>query len=507
MLYGKKLRNIFIIACTIAILYPLVNFYVIFPSIGNISAKNAEDDAIRVARHLASMVMNDDGTLNDQSVYSKAIVHAENDLNLEKLKIFSPDGTIIYSSDSKDIGTINEKEYFHNTVAKGIVFTKVVKKDAKTLEGRVVRKDVVETYVPIMSSGNFSGAFEIYYDISSSKAAMNKIVMKSSLVTFSIMFGFFIILILVLLKADSVQSVTDSALYLEQPSPFNVLFMTAISIFAGEAIVMYLVSIFPSMSMLEEALLDASLLIMFVSPILYFFVLSPLMHQVRERRKAESELKSAHDKLEARVMERTVELAESNKQLSEEMKERIKAVKALEESEEKYRTLVNSTDDSIYLVDRNSCYLFMNKKHISRLRISENDYLGKCYSDLHSSEISSQFTEKVRKIFETGMSMQFEYKSPRDDRYFLQTMSPVKDHDGNIFAVSVISKNITDRKRMEEDLRNLSLTDQLTGLYNRRGFFALAEQQLKMSNRMKVGIYMLYADIDNLKEINDTYGH
>ena len=64
-----------------------------------------------------------------------------------------------------------------------------------------------------------------------------------------------------------------------------------------------------------------------------------------------------------------------------------------------------------------------------------------------------------------------------------------------------------ERKRMEEEIRNLSLTDELTGLYNRRGFTLLAEQEMKLAHRFKRGLLMFFADVDNLKSINDTYGH
>ena len=67
--------------------------------------------------------------------------------------------------------------------------------------------------------------------------------------------------------------------------------------------------------------------------------------------------------------------------------------------------------------------------------------------------------------------------------------------------------DITDRKRTEEALRSLSLSDELTGLYNRRGFFTLAEQQLRIANRMKKRMMLLFADLDNLKWINDNMGH
>jgi diguanylate cyclase (GGDEF)-like protein len=86
-------------------------------------------------------------------------------------------------------------------------------------------------------------------------------------------------------------------------------------------------------------------------------------------------------------------------------------------------------------------------------------------------------------------------------------MSPVKQEDGGISAVTVVSKDVTVLKKLEEELRSLSLTDALTGLHNRRGFFTLAELQLRLADRRKQGMYMLYADMDGLKQINDTYGH
>jgi diguanylate cyclase (GGDEF)-like protein len=59
------------------------------------------------------------------------------------------------------------------------------------------------------------------------------------------------------------------------------------------------------------------------------------------------------------------------------------------------------------------------------------------------------------------------------------------------------------RKKIEE----ATVTDELTGIHNRRGFFAIAEHQLKIANRDKIEIFMLYADIDNFKWINDSLGH
>ena len=60
---------------------------------------------------------------------------------------------------------------------------------------------------------------------------------------------------------------------------------------------------------------------------------------------------------------------------------------------------------------------------------------------------------------------------------------------------------------LQDKLLKMAVTDDLTGLCNRRGFFNLAEQQLKLARRETKGLVMLYADLDNLKTINDTFGH
>ena len=64
-----------------------------------------------------------------------------------------------------------------------------------------------------------------------------------------------------------------------------------------------------------------------------------------------------------------------------------------------------------------------------------------------------------------------------------------------------------ERHRVQMALRSLSLIDDLTGLYNRRGFLNLAEHQLKLACRTKRGLLLIFADLDDLKQINDTFGH
>jgi diguanylate cyclase (GGDEF)-like protein/PAS domain S-box-containing protein len=79
-------------------------------------------------------------------------------------------------------------------------------------------------------------------------------------------------------------------------------------------------------------------------------------------------------------------------------------------------------------------------------------------------------------------------------------------HNGQA-AVMGSMLDITSRTRMEEALHRLSLIDDLTGVYNRRGFTTLAESHLALARRKNRELLLLFADVDDLKRINDRHGH
>ena len=125
---------------------------------------------------------------------------------------------------------------------------------------------------------------------------------------------------------------------------------------------------------------------------------------------------------------------------------------ALRESEEKYRSLA-ATTDFMFLVDRDCRFLLMNEGYRARCGVELKDAIGKTYSDFHSEEGTGKFTKKVANVFETGESIQHEHGSNRDGKCFLRTLSPVKDQNGETVAVTVVSKDITERKQAERALR------------------------------------------------------
>jgi len=209
----RVVRIILIVALIAAILLPLYNIYFIHPAFTKQLIKNTEDEAVRVANHLLSMLYFPEGVeLQKESlppnVHHVMETHKE-DLGLWKVKVFFKTGEVIYSSDSDDIGKINESPYFHEIVAKGNVYSVIVKKDSPTLEKQLPPVDVMETYIPIMRDGKFIGAFEIYYDITKRKAAIDSIAKHYSTILYFIG-ATSIVLIIFLIKATNEIIKTDA---------------------------------------------------------------------------------------------------------------------------------------------------------------------------------------------------------------------------------------------------------------------------------------------------------
>ena len=189
----------------------LLSAYAVFflsPSFTGLIIENTEAQAARVATHLSKMIL--DGTdLGSMEITRKnlpdnitlELEKVAKDLGLIKVKLFSPTGEVIYSSDTKDIGQINEKSYFHEMVAKGRTYTNVVKKDTRSLEDQIMTRDNVETYIPVMKGNSFLGAFEIYFDITVTKKKLDHLVWQSHIMSLSISLALVIILIFLSHKA------------------------------------------------------------------------------------------------------------------------------------------------------------------------------------------------------------------------------------------------------------------------------------------------------------------
>jgi GGDEF domain-containing protein len=197
------LRNILLVSLTIGLTLPLYVILFIYPSISELLTENTKDDAIRVARHLASILASETGELQRETLTKDLIdeiATPASQFELVKLKIFSDSGEVLFSTDPKEIGDVNRETYFSEIVAKGDVHTKVIWREHESLEGKIMASDVVETYVPLMKEGRFRGAFEIYYDITAKKQQLDKLLSHSSAILVALASGLIAVIFVTLAK-------------------------------------------------------------------------------------------------------------------------------------------------------------------------------------------------------------------------------------------------------------------------------------------------------------------
>ncbi|MCX7766224.1 MAG: diguanylate cyclase, partial [Candidatus Sumerlaeia bacterium] len=187
------------------------------------------------------------------------------------------------------------------------------------------------------------------------------------------------------------------------------------------------------------------------------------------------------------------------------------AQQKLKESEEKYRTLVENVNIGVYrnTLDPNGSFTEANPAQAKMLGYDTvEEFLKVNVIDLYENpEDRKYFIEEITK---NGFVKNKELRLRKRDGTPIWVSITAKAHydsNGKINWVDGVIEDITERKWLEEELRALSLNDALTGLYNRRGFFTLAEQQLKIAQRTRQGLLLMFADLDGLKWINDHLGH
>jgi diguanylate cyclase (GGDEF)-like protein/PAS domain S-box-containing protein len=195
---------------------------------------------------------------------------------------------------------------------------------------------------------------------------------------------------------------------------------------------------------------------------------------------------------------------------ADDITERKYAEEALREAKERYQRIVEDIPDLMCRFTPDTTLTFVNEEFARSMGMPASALEGKSYLSLMPAEthdairknllsltsVTPVLTREHEVVAENGRVM---WQFWRDRALF--------DRSGRLAEIQSIGQDITERKRLEVRLRALSLTDELTGLYNRRGFLAMAEQQMKVARRLKKPTLLISADLDGLKTINDTLGH
>lgn len=100
-----------------------------------------------------------------------------------------------------------------------------------------------------------------------------------------------------------------------------------------------------------------------------------------------------------------------------------------------------------------------------------------------------------------------EYRKDRSRVWIENVLSFLRDEKQRPMAIVGVSRDVTERRRLEEELRNLAVTDPLTGVYNRRHFQKELQREMSRSDRYTCPFSLIMLDIDHFKEVNDRFGH
>ncbi|MBA2736319.1 MAG: PAS domain S-box protein [Pyrinomonadaceae bacterium] len=182
----------------------------------------------------------------------------------------------------------------------------------------------------------------------------------------------------------------------------------------------------------------------------------------------------------------------------------------LRRSERHYRHLIESSQGFICTHDREGNILSVNPAAAQSLGYNVSEMLGKNLREFVNPEYHQHFNRRMKLVWNNAadngfMSMRTKDGQERTWKYHNVKLTETVEEP----FVLGYAQDVTDMQEIQEQLKSLPLTDDLTNLYNRRGFLTLAERQLRIarSRRTGKGVYLIFADMDGLKQINDRFGH
>ena len=243
-----------------------------------------------------------------------------------------------------------------------------------------------------------------------------------------------------------------------------------------------------------------TLLLLFLEALLIF---KPFTKQVKtivlKLQGVTNDLHIHQGNLEALIRQRTAELESRSE--------------ALAESEEKFRLICTTAKDGIAIIDSEGLVVYWNPAAQKIFNYEASEALGK---DLHALIIPQRFREQAHTGFERFkkygagdlISKTIEVLALRSngDEFTMELTISAFWFKHSWHALGIM-RDITDRKAMEDQVRQLAFYDSLTALPNRRLFSERLSQAMVASKRTECYGALLFIDMDNFKPLNDKYGH
>ncbi|SIR20491.1 sensor domain-containing diguanylate cyclase [Halanaerobium kushneri] len=173
-----------------------------------------------------------------------------------------------------------------------------------------------------------------------------------------------------------------------------------------------------------------------------------------------------------------------------------------------YETILSNVENAIFLINVESGkfrYQRLNSFHEKATGLKTKEVAGKTPIEIFGEKVGPELEKKYRRCLDKKSSISYEEELtlPAGKRVWLTKLTPVINK-GEVEKIVGSSLDITENKKKEREIKYLSLHDEMTELYNRR-YFENEMERLDSSRKLPVAI--LIADLDNLKYVNDNFGH
>jgi diguanylate cyclase (GGDEF)-like protein/PAS domain S-box-containing protein len=202
---------------------------------------------------------------------------------------------------------------------------------------------------------------------------------------------------------------------------------------------------------------------------------------------------------------------EVNKRLQQEIIERRITEEALKASEEKLQTIIETSPDGIAISSLEGNVEFVTVKGLSMWGYDTVDeIIGRNIMEFLHPAYHEKARYLITEMLKGNLTGAAEYMMVRRDGscfYCEVNANVLRDINKNPIGILYVERDITERKLLEEELKELAIKDQLTGLYNRRKIDEVLMKEKQQADRSQQDLSIIIADIDMFKLVNDQFGH
>jgi predicted signal transduction protein with EAL and GGDEF domain/FixJ family two-component response regulator len=180
------------------------------------------------------------------------------------------------------------------------------------------------------------------------------------------------------------------------------------------------------------------------------------------------------------------------------------AIARLRQADAHNRAVLAAIPDTFFRLDRHGIYLDYEQGHDAGAALPDGHFVGRHIGEVLPEDIAGRLLEQMQAVLDTQhiRSLDYTLEQAGTMRHFEARLVT----SGNNEVLGLV-RDISERKRTEEQIRRLAYCDSLTGIPNRQAFLETLENELRRSRLGDKKFAVLFMDLDAFKRINDTLGH